>query len=275
MELASMEIKKTGNFARLCANMSSTMAVLRVLIIALFLALQSALLFAASATTDEFVPVAKPDIDNLDQGLFEDALPVSTLPKAKPGEWLVTLTADITVNYTFNDAAKDNVKVIYHVELGGPMEAKAAMIRGTAKIKTNIEGFLAKWNNGQCLLQVSIADVPYEMTIVREGDTKLKLGLLFKQKILEDWQSLCTFLDAPDSRFYTKGEPEKWIGEALQKTEPDLNKLSMTISEKEKTETKFKINKYTVKDGSIGSADIDGSGTVTVTPPVQPVEEKK
>ncbi len=253
------------------------MAVLRALIIGLFLALHSALLFAAPATTDETAPVAKPDTDNFDQGLFEDALPgTSALPKAKPGEWLISLGADITVHYTFNDAAKDSVKVVYHVELGGPMEAKATMIRGSAKIKTNIEGFLAKWNNGQCLLQVSIADVPYEMTVVREGDTTLKLGLLFKQKILEDWQSLCTFLDAPDSRFYTKGEPEKWIGEALQKSDPDLNKLSMTISEKEKTETKFKINKYTVKDGSIGSADIEGSGTVTVTPPVQPpVVEKK
>lgn len=302
-----MEIKRAGVFAQLCVSMSCKMVVLRALIIGFILALYCVPCVADSSypdssspsvtqsntttpeatseiipetttetpTTDSAAPVAKPDTDNFDQGLFEDALPQAKLPKAKPGEWMVSLSADIIFNYTFFDSAKDNVKVTYHVELGGPMTAQASMIRGSAKIKTDVEGYLAKWNTGQCLLQVNIADVPYELTVVREGDTQLQLGLTFKQKILEDWQSLCTFLDSPDSRFYTKGEPEKWIGEALQKADPDLKEFSMAISDKEKTSTEFKISKYTVKDGNIGSADISGSGTITVTPPVHPPEDKK
>lgn len=249
------------------------MAVLRALILVGLAALFSAPLFAAPSPSD--APVAKPDTEGFDEGLFEDALPQVKAPQAKPNEWQVTVAADITVNYTFNDASRENFKITYRVSLGGPMTTSTSMIRGSAKIKTDISGYLAKWGEGQCLLQVSIPNIPYEMTVVRQGEDKVKLGLLFKQKILEDWQSLCTFLDAPDSRFYTKGEPEKWIGEALQKSEPDLNKLEMSISDKEKTESKFKISKYSVKDGSIGTAEVEGSGTVTIQPPAQPTEEKK
>jgi hypothetical protein len=238
------------------------MAVLRALIFVSVAALLSAPLFAAT------------DANSFDEGLFEDGLPQAKTPKAKPGEWMTSLAADITVNYTFNDAARDSFKITYHISLGGPMVATTSMLRGNATIKTDISGYLAKWGAGQCLLQVSVPNIPYEVTVVRQGEDKVKLGLIFKQKILEDWQSLCTFLDAPDSRFYTKGEPEKWIGDALQKSEPDLNKLEMSISEKEKTETKFKISKYSVKDGSIGTAEVEGAGTVTIQPPIQ-LEEKK
>lgn len=247
------------------------MAVLRALILVGLAALFSAPLFAAPPAG---TPVAKPDAEKFDEGLFDDALPQAKAPQAKPGEWMLSLAADIIVNYTFNDASRENFKITYHISLGGPMTTTTAMIRGSAKITTDISGFLAKWGSGQCLLQVSIPNIPYEMTVVRQGEDKVKLGLLFKQKILEDWQSLCTFLDAPDSRFYTKGEPEKWIGEALQKSEPDLNKLEMSISEKTKTVSKFKISKYSEKDGSIGTAEIEGSGTVTLQPPTQPEEKK-
>lgn len=251
------------------------MAVLRALILVGLTALFSAPLFAATDVAPAGAPVAKPDTENFDEGLFDDALPQAKAPKAKPNEWLTSLKADIAVNYTFNDATRDSFKITYHISLGGPMVTGTSMIRGNATVKTDISGFLAKWGSGQCLLQVSVPNIPYEMTVVRQGDNKVKLGLTFKQKILEDWQSLCTFLDAPDSRFYTKGEPEKWIGDALQKSEPDLNKLEMSISEKEKTETQFKISKYSVKDGSIGTAEVEGSGTVTIQPPAQPIEEKK
>lgn len=250
------------------------MAVLRALILVSLAALFSAPLFAAADYAPAGAPKAKPDTDSFDEGLFEDAIPQAKAPQAKPGEWMTTVAADITVHYTFNDATRDSFKITYHVSLGGPMTDGTAMIRGNAKITTDISGYLAKWGEGQCLLQVSIPNIPYEMTVIRQGEGKVKLGLLFKQKILEDWQSLCTFLDAPDSRFYTRGEPEKWIGDALQKAEPDLNKLEMLISEKEKTESKFKISKYSEKDGSIGTADVEGNGTVTIQPPTQPEEKK-
>lgn len=268
LKLASVEIKNTGNIGRLYANVSSMMATLRALIFALVLALPSQVLFAAS--TD---PKTAPD-DAFDQGLFEDALPRTQAPKLKPGDWGITMAATITVDYTFADVTSDKFKIGYHIQLSGVAPIFPTLIRGNATIKTDTSGYLAKWTTGQCLLQVDVAAVPYEISVSKESEDKLKLALQFKQKILEDWQSLCTFLDAPDRRFYTRGEPEKWIAEALQKADPSLDKLIAPMSPKNKTETKFKITKYSVKDGNIGAADVEGSGTITIQPPAQPIEEK-
>lgn len=246
------------------------MLVLRSLILLLFLTLPCQPLFAADPKT-----TPNPGDEPFDQGLFEDALPKTQAAKAKPGDWGFTMTADIAVDYTFADATMGKFKIGYNIQLSGVAAAFPTLIRGNATVKTNTSGYLAKWTTGQCLLQVDVAAVPYEISVTREGEDKLKLSLQFKQKILEDWQSLCTFLDAPDRRFYTRGEPEKWIAEALQKATPSLDKLTAPISPKDKTETKFKITKYSVKDGNIGSADVDGSGTITIQPPLLPAEEKK
>jgi hypothetical protein len=243
------------------------MDVLRALVALLFLLV--ALPVAAAPTPG--TPVAKPNADEVDEGLFEDVLPQYQIGKPKVTEWLVTVDAKITVAYTFSSGSAETFNVTYHITLGGPVAGIPATQQGIAKIKTEINGYLAKWTSGQCLLQVSIADAPYELILAGDGDKRATIKLLFKQKIFEDWQSLCTFIDAPDSRFYTKGEPEKWIAEALQKAEPSLDKLGITTSDKDKTETKFKIAKYTVKDGNIGNATVEGSGTVTLQPPVQPV----
>lgn len=257
--------------------MSSTMDILRALILVLTLALACQSLLAADTTgkSDAATTTTPVKDDSFDQGLFEDALPKTQAPNLKPGDWRLTMSADITVDYTFADTLKDNFKIGYHIQLSGVAPTFPTLIRGNATIKTDTSGYLAKWTTGQCLLQVDVAAVPYEMSVAKEGDDKLKVSLQFKQKILEDWQSLCTFLDAPDRRFYTRGEPEKWIADALQKADPSLDKLMAPMSPKNKTETKFKVSKYSVKDGSIGSANVEGSGTITLQPPVQPPEEKK
>lgn len=252
------------------------MAALRVFILVLVLALPCRSLLAVDRPVGSGGSATAPaDDGSFDQGLFEDALPKTQKAVAKPGDWGLAMDAVISVNYAFADAAKDKFKISYHIQLSGIAATFPALIRGNATIKTDISGYLAKWTSGQCLLQVDVAAVPYEMNVIKESEEKLKLSLQFKQKILEDWQSLCTFLDAPDRRFYTRGEPEKWIADALQKADPSLDKLTALIAKKNKTETKFKISKYSVKDGSVGSADVEGTGTITIQPPVQPAEEKK
>lgn len=272
-EVASLEIKNTGNFGRLYDKVSHMMVTLRVLLFLLVTALPCQTLSAADAPPNKNVTPAVEDA--FDQGLYEDALPSAQGPKLKPGDWGVTITADITVDYTFNDNPSDKFKIGYHIQLSGVAPIFPNLIRGNATIKTNTSGYLAKWTTGQCLLQVDVAAVPYEINVAKDGEDKLKLALHFKQKILEDWQSLCTFIDAPDRRFYTRGEPEKWIAEALQKADPSLEKLIVPISPKNKTETKFKVSKYAVKDGNLGNADVEGAGTVVIQPPAQPPEEKK
>lgn len=273
LEVASVEIKNTGSIGRLYDKVSRMMATLRVLFFLLCVALPCQPLSAADTPPSK--PATPATDDAFDQGLYEDALPNAQGPKLRPGDWGVTMTADISVDYTFKDTPSDKFKIGYHIQLNGVALIFPTLIRGNATIKTNTSGYLAKWTTGQCLLQVDVAAVPYEITVSKEGEEKLKLALQFKQKILEDWQSLCTFLDAPDRRFYTRGEPEKWIADALQKADPSLEKLIVPISPKNKTETKFKVSKYSVKDGNIGSADVEGTGTVIIQPPAQLPEEKK
>lgn len=218
----------------------------------------------------------KSEKGTFDQGLYEDALPQTPAgPIAKPTEWTLGIAMNITVDYVFLNPTKDNFKVKYQLVLGGPIGQTTGVIRGNAKIVSTVSGELAKWNLGQCLLQVSVADVPYEIQFNRDSDTKVHLQVHFKRAIMEDWQSTCTFLDAPDSRFNTKGEPEKWIAGALQKTDPALDKLIASISLKDKTETKFSIPKHTIKDETIGSAEVAGTATITLTPPDVLPEEKK
>jgi len=243
---------------------------MRALIVLILLSLSWHVCHAAN---DAPTPPPPPP-DEFDQGLFEDALPQAAAPKPKSGERLVDLDATVKLHYLFSAPSSDNFTVTYRIRLSGVIVSKTALIRGNATIKTEIKGYLAKWTSGQCLLQVNVAGVPYEMTVTEDGDTSIKLGLQFKQKILEDWQSLCTFIDAPDSRFYTKGEPEKWISDALQKAKPSLDNILVPISETEKTSTKFTINRYSVKDSSVGSAEVDGSGTITIEPPPAPPSDQ-
>ncbi len=253
------------------------MVVLRAFILVLILTLPSASLHAVDkpAGKDGLATTAPIVDDSFDQGLFEDALPRTQPAKVGVGDWGLTMSADIIVNYTFTDTSRDKFKINYHIQLSGAAASLPTLIRGNATIKTDISGYLAKWTTGQCLLQVDVAAVPYEMNVAKESDDRLKISLQFKQRILEDWQSLCTFLDAPDRRFYTRGEPERWIAEALQKADPALDQLTAPIAKKDKTETKFKIGKYSVKDGSVGTADVEGSGSITIQPPAQLPEEKK
>lgn len=216
-------------------------------------------------------PVPKNDFD---EGLFEDVLPQAKSPQAKPGERMVSIDIDITVDYVFFNPNKDAFKVKYLITLGGAMAQDLGVIRGTAKVKTDISGYLAKWTTGQCLLQVSIADVPFDIQYSHDSKT-VRLNLKFERMFTEDWQSMCTFLDAPDSRFYTKGEPERWIAGALLKSEPALDKLSAPLSEREKTTATIRIAKHSMKDESIGGAEIQGTGKITVLPPPAPPPEKK
>ncbi len=106
------------------------MAVLHVLIFTLSVFMAALPLQAATDSKTE----------KFDEGLFEDVLPGREIPKAKPTEWMLTVTADVNVHYTFADPSQGSFKVTYHIQLGGPLDATTPLLRGSARIKTQIDG---------------------------------------------------------------------------------------------------------------------------------------
>jgi|GEM_PF-5752941 len=225
-------------------------------------------------------PATKPapsEEEQFDEGLFDDEEgPAASESTAKGGASddeedkgfiprKITIDAVVIVNYSFSDTGESyNIK--YHINMGGEVPADIGLIKGNAKVATDIGGFLAKTSAFECLLKVSIADVPYEITYKKVSDTEADITVAFKGQILEDWESLCTFLDTSGAKFNTRGAPEKWIGVALEKANPPLTKLSAPIDKIKTTTLKFSVPKQSVPDESLGTAQIEATGILTIQP---------
>lgn len=230
-------------------------------------------------------PKPKEDEEAFDEGLFEDAKEPGTAsdkPAAPPSEPTapppanrkLMLDAVVVVDYLFYHSP-DRFKVKYHLNLSGEIPQDVTVLKGSAKISTDVSGYLAKWAQGECLLKVSISEVPYEITFKKNGNREADVEVKFPQPIMEDWESLCTFLDDPNAKLNTRGNPEKWVAAALEKTSPSLNRLVTPLSAEEATTLKFTIAKHTVKDENIGSAEIDGTGAITIQPGTPAAEGDK
>ncbi len=195
----------------------------------------------------------------------ETATPgVETAPTEGETRWDVKINAAIRAHYVFNDSP-DNFVVKYRWEIKGQANANTAVIRGDADINADVEGFLSKWPTGQCKLEIGISKVPYEVTFQRNGEDKGSIALQFRRPITEDWQSRCSFTDAPGAKFDTRGEPEKILARAIEKARPPLRSI-VTDIKNEETTTTFVISKEVIDDPPLGTIEIEGTGVVTVTP---------
>ncbi len=227
-----------------------------------------------AATEEKKAPEEEP----FDEGLFNDEEgaeptgPAGTAGEAekeggeaKAPPRKITIDAVIIVKYVYQDS-NESYSVKYHINMGGNISADVGLIKGNAKVATDISGFLARSPVFECILKVSIADVPYEIMFKKVNDKEADINVAFKGQILEDWESLCTFLDTSNAKFNTRGLPERWIGVALEKAKPPLSKLTTPIDPKKTTNLKFTIPKQNIPDESIGSVEIEGTGVVTTRP---------
>lgn len=181
------------------------------------------------------------------------------------GTRTIVLDGAVTLNYVFDNAAESFViKYSFHIE--GNAAADAAVIKGEADIKGDVEGFLAKWPEGECKLSVTIPKIPFEMSFRANGEEKGRVSFKLKDKILETWESRCTFSDAPGKTFQTRGTPEEWLNKALQKARPPLSSITVKLDVEEATTTTFQISKQILKDPPIGTAEIEGTGVITIKP---------
>ena len=203
-------------------------------------------------------PAARPRADVPPGEMAEDA---------REGEELRDVIIDgvISLNYIF-DNSPDNFVLKYHLHLEGKIAASTAVIKGNARIVAEVKGFLAKWPTGECKLLVNVPETPFQMTFRKTGDDKANVNLTFPRPITETWESKCTFKDAPNAKFDTKGEPEKWLSKALQRARPPLARMTVNLSSNETTTMKFQIRKQTLKDPPLGSAEVEGTGVITVKP---------
>ena len=227
----------------------------------------------------------------LDEGLLEDArepepgAPPVDLPPVVPGEpspatpgaaieggapregenrWNVTMTIAVVMNYVF-DNSPDSFVVKYQFVINGQANAETAVLRGEADITASVQGPLSKWPTGECKLTVTVPKVPYELTFRKTGDDKGNLKLVFRKSINEDWQSQCTFGDTPGARFETRGAPEAWLSKALEKARPPIKDLIADLGTEETT-SRFVISKESIPDPPLGSAEIEGTGVITIRP---------
>jgi len=218
---------------------------------------------------EPFDEEAEDEIDEeADEGLPLDDEFREAVLDAEPGEgenrWNIKINAAIRANYVFNDSP-DSFLVKYRWEIEGQANAATAVIRGNANISAEVEGFLAKWPTGECTLNVTIPKVPFEITFRRSGEDKGSVALKFRRNIMENWESKCTFTDAPGARFETTGDPEKWLARAIEKARPPLRSIVTDVTDEETTQS-FVINKEVLDDPPIGTVEIEGTGVVTITP---------
>lgn len=186
--------------------------------------------------------------------------------EAREGEtrWNVVMNFAIVMNYVFNDSP-DSFTAKYRFEIKGQANAETAVLRGDADITAEVEGPLSRWPTGECRLSITIPKIPYELTFRRTGEEKGNLRLVFKRAITEEWQSTCTFEDAPGTRFETRGAPETWFTRALEKARPPLKDLIADIG-KEEMSTRVVIPKEVITDAPLGSGEIEGTGVITIKP---------
>lgn len=184
----------------------------------------------------------------------------------------ITIDTVVYLSYQFFGSS-DAFKVKYHINMGGRANLAATVIKGSAEVATEVTGYLAKWPQGQCMLDVSIAKVPYEINY-EQGADEADINVKFKGDFNEKWQSTCTFIGGVTKPFKTEGPVEKWIGEALEKAAPPLTSIVAPLEAGEASTITFTIPEYTVLEEGLGSAEIKGTGIVTVEPIVKkPVEE--
>lgn len=182
------------------------------------------------------------------------------------GETLkVGIEGQVSLSYVFAESP-DSFLITYRFSLDGLVRNKIDVLKGRATVSADVKGLLAKWPTGECNLQINVSEVPYELIFNKFKEEEARVEIRFLETILEKWQSLCNFADAPGAKFNTTGNPEKWLDAALQKTSPGLRDILAPLSPREITMIDFTIARYQLPDAPLGSVEIEGKGKVTIAP---------
>jgi len=175
----------------------------------------------------------------------------------------LSMDAVVYVDYQFFNS-NDAFKIKYHLKMSGIANLAPSVVNGDAEIATEVNGLLAKWNTGQCILDVKVAKVPFEMKYNRSGED-ISINTSLKGEINEIWESKCTFF-GKKRPLISQGPPEKWLNEALGKTMPPLSSLTISAEKGTVANITFEIPEYDVIEEGLGGAKVKGSGVLTIEP---------
>ncbi|OGQ05398.1 MAG: hypothetical protein A2W61_05820 [Deltaproteobacteria bacterium RIFCSPLOWO2_01_44_7] len=195
----------------------------------------------------------------------------SQAPQATKGDleapFKIEVDGSINLNYVFAESP-DTFLVNYKVHLDGMVRNKVDIVKGKGQITADIKGFLAKWPTGECQLKINVGEFPFEMIYNQVDESKVRVDIKMEDTILENWESNCKFVDAPGSKFNTKGNPERWVSGALKRTAPSFRDLQLPVDRlhRDTTTLNFTIDRYLVPDPPLGSVEIEGKGTVKIIP---------
>ena len=208
-----------------------------------------------------------------EQDILKEIIPQEGIPPVADTKgnltepFKIVVDGTVSLNYVFAESP-DSFIVNYKVNLEGQVKNKVDIIKGKGQIKTDVKGFLAKWPSGECQLKISVGEVPFEMIFSQIDDENVRLDVKIADGILENWESNCKFLDAPGSKFNTKGNPEKWVNGAIKRTSPSLTDMQLPVDRlhRDTTTLSFTIERYLVPDPPLGSVELEGKGTVKIIP---------
>lgn len=186
----------------------------------------------------------------------------------RPAEepYQIEMQVEVEMNYVFEESP-DNFIIKYSMNLEGETQNKKQVIQGQAHAKASVEGFLAKWPSGECVLNIEIEEIPFEMIFAKLGERMVRVNT--KHEDFEElWRSNCLFSDAPGAKFTTTGKKERWFAQVLSRASHILRDIKMTMDPNHRLPTTLRSNiqRFMIADPPLGSAEIDGKLVLTVTP---------
>lgn len=179
----------------------------------------------------------------------------------------IAVDADINLNYVFAESP-DTFIVNYKIHLEGLARNKVDVIKGKGQVTASVKGFLAKWPTGECQLNISVSEVPFEIVFSQTEEESAHIDVKISETILENWESNCKFVDAPNSKLNTRGNPEKWLDQAVKRISPPLrdNQLPIDRLHKKTTTLKLSVERFLIPDPPLGSVEMEGKGTLSIIP---------
>jgi len=215
----------------------------------------------------ESAPVSAPSPD-------ASATPPTDTPPAPTVRYFryLRLVTDITLDYLFL-YNKQTITLTYHIDTRQRFDLPAtvdipvhATLKGKAPVLVAANSALVQWNDGRCDLLVQVPDAPFEL---RYSEPRPGLGSVTLDSfgpVSEAWESQCSMLSDPTTRFDTSGPPEQWINHVFAKMKEQLKDFSIPAIDSIETSETFRVEAESVKDDNVGNIDLRAQGMILLEP---------
>lgn len=205
---------------------------------------------------------AEEEINEQEEEFVENLEPAEEDAEASTRK--VQIAGVIIMSYVFEDLNSSFI-IRYRLQATGDLKAKNEAITGDMELEAEVENPMIKWPTGECNLTITIPKASFSLIFRESSNDKGSVKLSFTKPVMETWNSSCTFTDAPNASFDTSGPPERWLTRTLEKSRPPLRSIVVDLADEETTSSVI-ISKQIIGDPPIGSMEVEGSLTITISP---------